>query len=47
LALDHVSGFVLTLTDGVTDVETRVDVCGLPRLVGRRKSLRERRWKQA
>ncbi len=36
-ALDNVSGFLLSLIDGVTDVETLVDICGLPRLVALRR----------
>jgi hypothetical protein len=36
MALDHVSGFLLTLTDGVTNVETLLDLCGLPQLVALR-----------
>jgi hypothetical protein len=36
LALDHVSGFLLTLTDGLTDLETLLDLCGLPRLLALR-----------
>ncbi len=30
--LDHVSGFLLSLMDGHTNVETLLDLCGLPRL---------------
>jgi hypothetical protein len=30
--LDHVCGFLLSLMDGHTDVETLLDLCGLPRL---------------
>ncbi|HEY8088102.1 MAG TPA: hypothetical protein VIF09_09655 [Polyangiaceae bacterium] len=31
LPLDHVGGFLLSLLDGATDVETVLDICGLPR----------------
>jgi hypothetical protein len=34
--LDHVSGFLLSLMDGGTDVETLLDLCGLPRLLALR-----------
>lgn len=34
--LDHVSGFLLSLMDGRTDVETLLDLCGLPRLTALR-----------
>ena len=34
--LDHVSGFLLSLMDGVTDVEMLLDICGLPRLLALR-----------
>lgn len=36
LGLDHVSGFLLSLMDGVSDVETILDLCGLPRLLALR-----------
>ena len=36
-ALDSVSGFLLSLMDGVTDVQTLLDICGLPRLVALRR----------
>jgi hypothetical protein len=36
-ALDNVSGFLLSLIDGATDVETLVDICGLPRLLALRR----------
>ena len=39
-ALDNVSGFLLSLIDGATDVETLIDICGLPRLLALRR-LRE------
>ncbi len=44
LALDHVSGFLLSLLDGATDVETLLDISGLPRLLALRhlRSLLER-----
>ena len=35
-ALDHVSGFLLSLMDGNTDVETLLDIGGLPRLLALR-----------
>jgi hypothetical protein len=35
-ALDHVSGFLLSLMDGVTDVDLVLDICGLPRLLALR-----------
>jgi hypothetical protein len=43
-SLDHVSGFVLSLTDGATDVGTVLDISGLPRLLALRhlRSLLER-----
>lgn len=31
LGLDHRAGFVLSLVDGVSDVETLVDASGIPR----------------
>jgi hypothetical protein len=31
--LDHLSGFLLSLIDGATDVETVLDLCGRPRLL--------------
>lgn len=34
--LDHVSGFLLSRVDGVTDVETLLDISGLPRLLALR-----------
>jgi hypothetical protein len=34
--LDHVSGFLLSRMDGVTDVETLLDISGLPRLLALR-----------
>jgi hypothetical protein len=34
--LDSVSGFLLSLMDGATDVETLLDLCGLPRLLALR-----------
>ena len=34
--LDHVSGFLLSLMDGSTDVETLLDIGGLPRLLALR-----------
>jgi hypothetical protein len=36
LGLDHVSGFLLSLMDGVSDVDTLLDLCGLPRLLALR-----------
>jgi hypothetical protein len=36
LALDHVSGFLLSLMDGATDTETILDISGLPRLLALR-----------
>jgi hypothetical protein len=43
-SLDHVSGFVLSLTDGATDVGAVLDISGLPRLLALRhlRSLLER-----
>lgn len=43
-SLDHVSGFLLSLMDGDTNVETLVDLSGLPRLLALRhlRSLLER-----
>jgi hypothetical protein len=43
-ALDNVSGFLLSLMDGATNVETIVDISGLPRLLALRhlRSLLER-----
>ncbi len=35
-ALDHVSGFLLSLLDGATTVEDVLDICGLPRLLALR-----------
>jgi hypothetical protein len=35
-ALDHVSGFLLSLMDGLTDIETLLDVSGLPHLLALR-----------
>jgi hypothetical protein len=35
-ALDHVSGFLLSLMDGSTDLETLLDLSGLPRLLALR-----------
>jgi hypothetical protein len=35
-ALDHVSGFLLSLTDGSLTVEAILDACGLPRLLALR-----------
>jgi hypothetical protein len=35
-ALDHVSGFLVSRLDGVTDVETLLDISGLPRLLALR-----------
>ncbi len=35
-ALDNVSGFLLALIDGRTNVETLLDLCGLPRLTALR-----------
>ncbi len=34
--LDNVSGFLLSLLDGTTDVESVLDLCGLPRLLALR-----------
>ena len=34
--LDNVSGFLLSVMDGATDVETIVDISGLPRLLALR-----------
>ena len=34
--LDNVSGFLLSLLDGATDVESVLDLCGLPRLLALR-----------
>jgi hypothetical protein len=34
--LDHVSGFLVALLDGATDVESVLDLCGLPRLLALR-----------
>jgi hypothetical protein len=34
--LDHVSGFLLSLMDGVSDVDTLLDLCALPRLLALR-----------
>jgi hypothetical protein len=34
--LDNVSGFLLSLLDGATDIETVLDLCGLPRLLALR-----------
>jgi hypothetical protein len=34
--LDSVSGFLLSLMDGATDVETLLDLCGLRRLLALR-----------
>jgi hypothetical protein len=36
-ALDNVNGFLLSLIDGSTDVQTLLDICGLPRLVALRR----------
>ena len=36
-ALDHVSVFLLSLLDGASDVETSLDLCGLPRLLALRR----------
>jgi len=36
LGLDHVSGFLLSLMDGVSEVETLLDLSGLPRLLALR-----------
>jgi hypothetical protein len=36
LGLDHVSGFLLSRIDGLTDVESLLDVSGLPRLLALR-----------
>jgi hypothetical protein len=43
-ALDSVTGFLLSLLDGATDVETLLDISGLPRslVVGHLRSLLER-----
>jgi hypothetical protein len=43
-ALDNVSGFLLSLMDGATNVETILDISGLPRLLALRhlRSLLER-----
>jgi hypothetical protein len=35
-ALDNVSGFLLSVMDGATDVETILDIAGLPRLLALR-----------
>jgi len=35
-ALDNVSGFLLSLMDGATNVESILDICGLPRLLALR-----------
>jgi hypothetical protein len=35
-ALDAASGFLLSLMDGATNVETMLDLCGLPRLLALR-----------
>lgn len=35
-ALDNVSAFLISLLDGNTDVETVLDLCGLPRLLALR-----------
>jgi hypothetical protein len=42
--LDHVSGFLVSVMDGATDVETILDISGLPRLLALRhiRSLLER-----
>jgi hypothetical protein len=37
LALDNVSGFLLSLMDGATNVETLLDISGLPRLFALRR----------
>jgi hypothetical protein len=37
LALDSVSGFLLSLMDGSTDVGTILDICGLPPLSALRR----------
>jgi hypothetical protein len=44
IALDHVSGFLLSLMDGATNVEAILDISGLPRLLALRhlRSLLER-----
>jgi hypothetical protein len=44
LALDHVGGFLLSLMDGATDVESILDISNLPRPITRRHlhSLHER-----
>ena len=34
--LDHVSGFLLSTMDGATDIETILDISGLPRLLALR-----------
>ncbi len=36
MPLDGVSGFLLSLMDGATSVETILDICGLPRLIALR-----------
>jgi hypothetical protein len=36
-ALDNVSGFLLSLMDGASDVETILDICGQPRLLALRR----------
>ena len=36
LVLDAESGFLLSLMDGATNVETLLDLCGLPRLLALR-----------
>jgi hypothetical protein len=43
-ALDNVSGFLLSLMDGATNVEAILDISGLPRLLALRhlRSLVER-----
>ncbi|MGH7435412.1 MAG: hypothetical protein ACRENE_07035 [Polyangiaceae bacterium] len=43
-ALDNVSGFLISLVDGATSVESLLDMCGLPRLLALRhvRSLVER-----
>lgn len=35
-ALDHMSGFLLSLLDGVTTIEGVLDVCGMPRVLALR-----------
>jgi hypothetical protein len=35
-SLDAASGFLLSLMDGATSVETMLDLCGLPRLLALR-----------